>query len=213
LAQRDEVELVRRIQAGEKELFYELLRPCERSVYLTAYSILQNQADAEEVAQEAVLKSFRYINNFRGESKFSTWLTRIAIHEARMRIRKDRKQLFDSIEARVNENAEESSGDYTPLLLADWREVPSEILERKEIREEIAKALAQLPESYREVLILRDIEHMSIAATADALGIKPALVKIRLFRARLRMRDLLAPQLADQLSNRKRFKKGPKPWS
>ena len=202
--------MLRRILAGEKELFYQLVRPHERAVYLTAYSILQNVADAEEVAQEAILKSFRALASFRGEARFSTWLMRITIHEARMRFRRDRKRLFEPLEGHANDTTEDS--DYTPLHMADWREVPSEALERKEIREEIARALALLPENYREVLVLRDVEQLNILETAEALGVNPGVVKIRLFRARMRMRDLLAPSLAEQWRDRKTFFKGKKPW-
>src|SRR6476620_6563760 len=89
-------ELIRRIQAGEKELFYELVQPYERSVYLAALGILGNEADAEESAQEGVLKALSHLSQFRAEAKFSTWLIQIAINEARMRRRRDRKPLYDS---------------------------------------------------------------------------------------------------------------------
>src|SRR5499427_9429943 len=93
-----EVELMERVLAGETDLFCELIRPYERAVFLAAISILGNEADGEEVAQEAILKAFKYLGRFRRESKFSTWLIQIAINEAKMKLRKDRRHLYESIE-------------------------------------------------------------------------------------------------------------------
>src|SRR5438094_9422758 len=130
---QNEGALIERIRNGERELFYELIRPYERRVYAAAFAILRNEADAEDAAQEAVLKAFRNIKQFRSEAKFSTWLIQIAINEARMRRRKKRTDLMEPIE---QEQREESS--YAPREFADWREIPSEALERKEVRERLA---------------------------------------------------------------------------
>jgi RNA polymerase sigma-70 factor (ECF subfamily) len=186
---RNEAELIRRICSGEKELFYELVRPYERAVFAAAMSILGNQADAEEASQEAVLKALSHLSSFRSEARFSTWLTTIAINEARLKLRKDRRHLFESVDE-PNSNEE---GDYFPKDFADWREIPSESLRRKELRDALKRAMAALPEKYREVLVLRDIQQMSIEETAQSLGISTANVKTRLLRARLQMRDALAP--------------------
>src|SRR5690349_19425946 len=184
-----ERQLMDRVLNGETDLFYELIRPYERAVFFAATSILGNEADAEEVAQEAVLKAFKNLARFRREAKFSTWLIQITINEAKMKLRKDRRHLYESIEnGQRNED-----GDYIPTDFADWREIPSEALEQAELREALQKALMSLPEKYRTVLILRDIQHMSIAETAQALGITEENVKTRTSRARLQMRDLLAP--------------------
>ena len=185
----NEAELIRRVSSGEKEAFYQLVKPYERAVYMAAMSVLNNQADAEEVAQEAVLKAFSNLARFRGESKFSTWLVRITINEARLKLRKDRRHLYASLD----EPQSDEEGDYAPKDYADWREVPSEALERKELRDALKRAVAALPEKYREVLVLRDIQHLSIEETAQALGISTGNVKTRLLRARLQMRDALAP--------------------
>jgi len=184
-----EMDLIRRVQAGELDAFYELARPYERAVFLSSLAILKNEADAEEVAQEAILKAFKYLPRFRQEAKFSTWLIQIAINEAKMKLRKDRRHLYDSIEA----GQLSDDGDYIPKDFADWREIPSEALERKELREALTKALNSLPEKYRMVLMLRDVQHLSVAETAQVLGISDANVKTRLLRARLQMRDALAP--------------------
>jgi RNA polymerase sigma-70 factor, ECF subfamily len=184
-----ERELIERVLAGEKDLFYELIRPYERGVFLAAASILGNDADAEDAAQEAFLKAYRNLARFRQESKFSTWLIQIAINEARMKLRKDRRHLYQSIDA----GQETSEGDYIPIEFADWREIPSEALEQSELRETLRKALNSLPEKYRIVLVLRDVQQMSIAETAKALGLSKENVKTRTSRARLQMRDRLAP--------------------
>jgi len=163
---------------------------------------------AQDVAQEAILKAFANLRQFRGESKFSTWLIQITVNEARMRQRKQHAQLFEPL---VESNDEEE-GTYTPRDFADWREIPSEALERSEIRTLLAKALASLAQKYREVFILRDVEQMSIEEAAEVLNISIASVKTRLLRARLMLRDILAPDLANGWFSRAPFGKGSKPW-
>ncbi len=105
-----EAELIRRVKDGDKEAYYQLVQPYERAVFTSAMSILNNQADAEEAAQEAVLKAFSNLARFRGESKFSTWLIQITINEARLKLRKDRRHLYES----VDERRSEAPGDSLP---------------------------------------------------------------------------------------------------
>ena len=182
-----ERELMERVIQGESELFYELVQPYERMVFRSALAILGNDADAEEVAQEATLKALTHLPGFRRESKFSTWLIQITINEAKAKLRKDRHHLYDSIDAgKPSEN-----GDYIPVELADWRQIPSEALEQKQLREALKSALQSLPEKYRTVLMLRDVQQISIAETAQILGLTEENVKTRTSRARLQMRDLL----------------------
>ena len=188
--------LIERIHKGETELFYDLIRPYQRSVFLAGISILGNEADAEEIAQEALLKAFRSLSTFRHESKFSTWLIQIAINEAKMKLRKDHRHLYSSIEKGV----QTEDGDYIPIDLADWREIPSDELERGELREALKHALQSLEGKYRTVFVLRDVEQLSIAETAKVLGISQQNVKTRLLRARLQLRDLLAPLLRAEQS-------------
>ena len=183
-----ERQLMQRVLNGEPNLFYELIKPYERAVFIASVSIVGNDADAEEVAQEAVLKGFKYLSQFRQEAKFSTWLIQITINEARMKLRKDRRHLYESLDS-TRENDE---GEYIPTDFADWREIPSEALERRELRDVLQKALSMLPEKYRTVLVLRDVQQRSIAETAAILGIREENVKTRTSRARLQMRDLLA---------------------
>ncbi len=184
-------DLIARILAGERELFHELVRPYEKSVYFAAFSVLQNQDDAEDAAQETVLKALKNLHTFRAEAKFSTWLVSIALNEARGRLRHARLIEFDSIDAEPNEEL----GDFTPAVISDWREVPLEALERKELRELLRNALQGLPEMYREVLVLRDVQEFSIAEAAATLGVNEGVVKTRLLRARLMMQKQLAPKL------------------
>jgi RNA polymerase sigma-70 factor (ECF subfamily) len=199
--------LIQRIRNGEHELFYELIRPYEKRVYSAAFAILRNAADAEDVAQEAMLKAFKHIRQFRAEARFSTWLTQITINEARMWRRKEHANIMEPIVDRQDEE-----GNYTPRDFADWREIPSEILERKEVRDKLAEALSSLAEKYREIFVLRDVQHLSIEETAKALGISTASVKTRLLRARLMLRDLLAPGFGGNWSAKLSFIKGTKPW-
>ena len=184
-----EREIIERICAGERELFYDLVKPYERSVFVAARSVLQNDHDAEEAAQDAVLKAFTHLDSFRGDAKFSTWLIQIVINEARMKKRKDRKHLYDSLD----EVPTDDEQDYRPVDFADWREIPSEALQRKELRQALKNAISALSPIYREVFMLRDVQQLSITETATALGITEASVKTRLLRARLQVRDALAP--------------------
>lgn len=202
-----EAELIGRVRDGEHDLFYELIHPYEGRVYSAALAILRNPEDAEDVAQEAVLKAFKNIRQFRGEARFSTWLIQITINEARMRRRRQQASLMEPIG-----DLQDEEGNYTPRDFADWREIPSETLERSEVRQKLGEALASLGEKYREVFILRDMQHLSIEETAKALGISTASVKTRLLRARLMLRDLLAPGLGGNWSSRLSFAKGTKPW-
>ncbi len=203
-----EAALIGRIQRGERELFYELIRPYEKRVFVIAFTILRNEADAEDAAQDAFLKAFKYLAQFRSESRFSTWLIQVAINESRLRQRRSHLEIMRPMEDQENED-----GTYTPRDFADWREIPSEALERKEIREKLVAALGSLAQKYREVFVLRDVEHMSIEDTAQALGISAGAVKTRLLRARLMLRDLLSPGLAGVWAGHSQIPKGTKPWS
>ena len=193
--------LIARILAGEKELFHELIRPYERMVYLTLFSIIKNETEAEDGAQEAIINAYRHLTSFRGDAKFSTWLTTIAINEGRKRLRKSKGAAEQSIE----EQEEGHEGDYTPAPLTDWREIPLAALERKELREALRIAVAELPDIYRQVFTLRDLEELNIEETAQALGINPGAVKVRLHRARIMLQKRLVAFLKTTAPARKRF--------
>jgi RNA polymerase sigma-70 factor, ECF subfamily len=208
LKEPGEDNLIRQICGGQKELFCTLIAPYQRTVYSVAYSVLNNAADAEEVAQEAFLKALKNLTNFRAESKFSTWLIQITLNEARGRLRGNRAHLHYSL----NGTSKHEDGDFVPRDLADWREIPSEALARKELRENIEQALRTLRPIYREVLVLRDVEHFSVTETAEALGISKDLVKTRLLRARLKMREALAPGYDGSWTSAAKMFKRVRPW-
>jgi RNA polymerase sigma-70 factor (ECF subfamily) len=186
-----EADCIRRILAGEKHLFHDLIRPCERSIYFLLYSLLRNEAEAEDVAQETVIKVFQNLEKFRGDSQFRTWVLSIARNEGLGRLRKISIRREDSLDAETDEK----TGDYTPAILTSWREIPVEALEQKELGDLLRKAIEGLPEIYRNVVLLRDIEEMDIRETAAAMGISEASVKVRLHRARALLQRDLAPQL------------------
>jgi RNA polymerase sigma-70 factor (ECF subfamily) len=201
MTETNEAGLITLILGGEKELFHDLIRPYERMVYLTVFSILKNEADAEDGAQEAVISAYRHLKSFRGDAKFSTWLTTIAINESRKRLRKAKTAAEESIE----EEAEGHEGDYTPAPLTDWREIPLEVLEQKEIREALRGAVAELPDIYRQVFTLRDLEELNVEETAQALGINANVVKVRLHRARILLQKQLVPFLRTTAPSRRWF--------
>jgi RNA polymerase sigma-70 factor (ECF subfamily) len=204
-----EHDLILSVQRGQHELFYELVRPYERRVYAAALAILRNEHDAEDAAQEAMLKAFANIRQFRAEARFSTWLIQITVNEALMRRRRERTVVMEGIDGYRSGNEE---SEYAPRDFADWREIPSEALERKEVRQRLTEALGTLDRKYREVFVLRDMEHLNIQETAEALGITVASVKTRLLRARLMLRDLLVAGWEQGWFSRLPFEKGNKPW-
>jgi RNA polymerase sigma-70 factor (ECF subfamily) len=185
----NEAELIQSVCGGAREAFYELIRPYERMIYATAMSVVKNSADAEEVAQEAVLKALSNLAGFRAESKFSTWLIQITYNEAKMKLRKAHAHLYESID----DQQRSEEGDFWPRDFADWQPIPSELLEQNEIRQALQDAINSLGRIYREVLVLRDVEQLSIKETTIILGVSEATVKTRLHRARLLLRDSLAP--------------------
>jgi RNA polymerase sigma-70 factor (ECF subfamily) len=197
---RDEAQMIAKILGGDSQLFHELIRPYERRVYIMALSFLRNEADAEDAAQEAFLKAFRNLASFRGEAKFGTWLISITLNEARSRIRHR-----DTIKMESLDEPPDDQGHTLPALLRDWKEIPSEALERKEIRLLLQKAITALPLIYREVFQLRDIEQLSVNEAAAALGISIAAVKVRLHRARMMLQKKLAPELKQVAPKRRWF--------
>jgi RNA polymerase sigma-70 factor (ECF subfamily) len=197
----DERQLIARILSGEKDLFHDLIRPCERMVYLTVLGMMKDEAEAEDVTQEAMLKAYRALASFHAESKFSTWLVAIALNEGRRRLRIAGRAPVESL----GEQGTEPEGDFTPALLTDWREIPLEALERKEVREALVAAVGQLPAIYRQVFTLRDIEELDVRETAEVLEISANVVKVRLHRARMLLQKRLAPLLKTAQPNRRRF--------
>ena len=194
--------MIASILAGNSQAFHELIRPYERSVFVMALSLLKNEADAEDAAQEAFLKAYRNLKGFRAEAKFSTWLISIVLNEARSRLRRKSAVKMESLD-----EPQDEQGHVSPALLRDWREIPSEAVERQEIRGMLQEAIRDLPPIYREIFLLRDVEELSIDESATALGISISAVKVRLHRARIMLQKKLAPQLKQVNPKRRWF-----PW-
>jgi len=186
--ENNEMALVHLVCRGDREAYWRLVQPHLRAVHSVARAILMNLAEAEEVAQEAILKALSNIQEFRGQEKFSTWLIQITVNEARNRLRQDRRYLSQSLDRRQTDDADE----YVPKDFTDWRAIPSAVLERDGVRDALQQALASLPQDRREVFTLRDIAHLGIDEIAQVLGLTVRSVKSRLQAARLQMRDAVA---------------------
>jgi RNA polymerase sigma-70 factor (ECF subfamily) len=194
-----EAACIRRILAGERHLFHDLIRPCERPIYFLLLSLLRNEAEAEDAAQETAIKVYLNLKNFRGDAQFRTWVLSIARNEGLGRLRKAGTRREDSLDAETDEQ----TGDYAPAVLTSWREIPSEALQRQELGAILRKAIEGLPEIYRNVVLLRDIEEMDVRETAVALGITDGAVKVRLHRARALLQRELVPRLEGFAPQRK----------
>jgi RNA polymerase sigma-70 factor (ECF subfamily) len=203
-----EEEIIARICSGERSLFHDLIRPYTRIMFGCADAILRNPADSEEAVQEAALKVYLNLSKLEDRSRFRAWLLQIVVNEARMYRRRLRRQLYDSIEAADSEN----ESDSVPRQFADWHELPDEALDGVELRLAVRKAVAKLPEIYREVLVLVDNQHLNYAGVADVLGVSVGVVKTRVHRARMRLQEQLGPVFQPRLSDRLRLMKGMNPW-
>lgn len=182
-----ERQLINDCKAGKREQFQLLISPYLHSIKLISYSILKNTSDMEEVTQESILKALTHINQLREGESFKAWVLQIAGNEARMRLRKDRKHLYSSVEEEISEKP------FQPRQFVNWRAIPSEELERKELRQVLTAALECLEDGYREVFVLRDVQRLSAAETGKILGISEGAVNTRLHRARLQMREYVTP--------------------
>jgi RNA polymerase sigma-70 factor, ECF subfamily len=193
---------IRLILDGNVDAFSDLVKPHRRGLYLKALSIVRSEADAEEVAQNAILKAFNKLSQFRHDSQFRTWLISITINEARMWLRANRKFKHESLDH------EDGEGRQIGTEIVDPRDNPFQALERKQVRTAVAKALALLPSRDSEVFILRDVQLLSIAETASTLGISETNVKSRLRRGRLRLRQRLVHVKTNGTSERDNASKG-----
>jgi len=177
---------IRLVRGGDAGAFCDLILPYRRRLYLKTLSIVGNDADAEEVIQNAFLKAFNKIVQFRQESSFCTWLFSITLNEARMWLRSNRRHVHESLD-NISEDAE---GQFVREI-ADSREGPFEVLERKQVRLAILKALRLLSASHREVIVLRDLQLCSISETARILAISEINVRSRHRRGRAQLRRAL----------------------
>ena len=199
--------LINRILCGESGLFHDLVRPYERGLYLTANALLRNHADSEDAVQEAMLKAFTHLRQLSSPEKFKSWLFRIVVNEARLKRRNSHSHLFESLEGESQPERE-----FMPRDFADWREDPMESMERAEIRRAVGKTLESLPEIYSEIFVLRDVRELPVSECAEILGVSAETVKTRLHRARLMIREKLAPTFKLRWYERVLPGKGRKPW-
>ena len=179
-----DVLLVNRARGGDVKAFEQLVNQYDRQVFRIAQHITQNREDAEDVVQDAFLKAYQKLHQFEGNSKFYTWLVRIAVNESLMRLRKRRTGRMVSID----EDVETDEGSM-PRDLAEWRPDPEVEYEQTELAEILRKTIQGLPPGFRVVFVLRDVEGLSTEETAETLGLSVPAVKSRLLRARRELRS------------------------
>ena len=178
--------LVEAARAGDIAAFESLVRRYDRNVFRIAQHITQNREDAEDVVQDAFLKAYQNLGQFQGQSKFYTWLVRIAVNEALMRLRRRRPERIVSIDEDVK-----TEEDSMPREIADWSPNPEQLYTQSELKEILGKTIQGLPPGFRTVFVLRDVEGLSTEETAAALDLSVPAVKSRLLRARLQLRERL----------------------
>ncbi|HVZ61935.1 MAG TPA: sigma-70 family RNA polymerase sigma factor [Terriglobales bacterium] len=182
----DELSLVRAAKAGDVSAYEQLVRRYDRNVFRIAQHITHNREDAEDVVQDAFLKAYENLAKFQEQSKFYTWLVRIAVNEALMRLRKRRPERTVSLDEDVR-----TEDDSIPREIADWSPNPEQLYTQAELRDLLQKTIQGLPPGFRTVFVLRDVEGLSTEETAEALNLSIPAVKSRLLRARLQLRDRL----------------------
>jgi RNA polymerase sigma-70 factor (ECF subfamily) len=182
----DELALVRAAKGGDMGAFEQLVKRYDRNIFRIAQHITQNREDAEDVVQDAFLKSFQNLEQFQEQSKFYTWLVRIAVNESLMKLRKRRTAKTVSLDEDV-----QTEDDAVPREVADWAPNPEQLYKQEELREILSKTIQGLPSGFRTVFVLRDVEGLSTEETAEALDLSVPAVKSRLLRARLQLRDRL----------------------
>jgi RNA polymerase sigma-70 factor (ECF subfamily) len=185
IAREDEHMLVAAAKKGDAAAFEELVSRYERKIFRLTMNITRNREDAEDAMQDAFLKSYSHLKNFQGDSRFYTWLVRIAANEALMRLRKRRPNQF-SLDEPV-----EGDEDLMPRELRDWGPSPEQRFAQTEMHQILSGVIDELEPDYRTVFVLRDIEELSTEDTATTLGISVPAVKSRLLRARLKLREKL----------------------
>ena len=185
--QHPDMALVARSKAGDSAAFEQLVRQYDRQIFRTALHITQNREDAEDITQDVFFKAFQKLEQFQGNSKFSTWLVRIAVNESLMRLRRRKTSKTVSMDQDV-----ETEEGAIPRDFAEWRPNPEQIFSQSELGDILRKTIAGLPPGFRTVFTLRDIENLSTEETAEALGLSVPAVKSRLLRARLQLRERLS---------------------
>ena len=182
----DESGLVAKAREGDGAAFNELVGRYSRKIYRLAKHITQNDEDAEDVLQETFLKAYEHLGDFQGQSKFYTWIVRIAVNESLMKLRKRKSDRTVPLDEPVD-----TGEDTVVREIAVWEENPEQRFSREELGQILDEAVESLRPTFRTVFVLRDIEELSTEETAEALGISVPAVKSRLLRARLQLREKL----------------------
>jgi len=182
----DEPALVAAAKGGEVSAFEELVTRYERKIFRLTRNITGNMQDAEDAMQEAFLKSYEHLANFKGDSRFYTWLVRIAVNEALMKLRRHHPGEFS-----IDEEVGAAGDELMPRELDDWGPTPEERYQQVEMQEILSEAIDKLEPDFRIVFILRDVEELSTEETAKLLGLSITATKSRLLRARLKLRQRL----------------------
>jgi RNA polymerase sigma-70 factor (ECF subfamily) len=183
----EELQLVQAAKGGDVSAFEDLVKRYDRNVFRIAQHITQNREDAEDVVQDAFLKPYQNLGQFQGQSKFYTWLVRIAVNEALMRLRRRRPERMVSLDEDVK-----TEDDSVPREVADWSPNPEQQYSQAELKDILTRTIQGLPPSFRTVFVLRDVEGLSTEEAAEALDLSIPAVKSRLLRARLQLRERLS---------------------
>lgn len=191
-----ELALVQAAQKGDVGAFEQLIKKYDRNVFRIAQHITQNREDAEDVVQDAFLKAYQKLDQFQGNSKFYTWIVRIAVNEALMKLRKRKSDKLVS----MDEDVETDEGTITREF-ADWSPNPEQQYNQAELNDILSRTIQGLPASFRTVFVLRDVEGLSTEETAEMLGLSVPAVKSRLLRARLQLRERLSRHFKTKKGN------------
>jgi RNA polymerase sigma-70 factor, ECF subfamily len=196
----EERQLVRSAVAGDYAAFEALVSRHERRLYALAWHLTHDHHDAQDVVQSSLLSAVEHLADFKGDSSFGTWITRIAVNNALKVLRGRRQHPIRPLEA------DDGDGEAFPVpeYIADWRDNPLQNLDRQELREILDDGIALLPEGQRLVFVLRDVQGMSVRETAEMLGISEGNVKVRLLRARLVLREFMTRRFGDEATRQER---------
>jgi RNA polymerase sigma-70 factor (ECF subfamily) len=185
------------LRSGDRSALAQLVEAFSGQIYQLALKMMNNPQDAEDVLQNTFIKAFQHVAEFEGRSKLSTWLYRIATNEALMMIRKRRPEINEA----DSQAMDSEDADITPTEFVDWGMLPENELLSSESKKQLDQAIQNLPEKLRIVFLLRDIEGLSIQETAQSLDLNEAVIKTRLLRARLRLREALAAYYSERLGS------------
>jgi len=182
----DDLDLVQASKNGDVAAFEQLVKRYDRKLFRIAQSVTHNREDSQDAVQEAFLKAYQHLGDFRGDSKFSTWLIRITVNQSLMKLRKQRAIREESLDEDF-----QADGDKLPMEVIDWAPNPEQRYRTSELREILIKTIDELQPILRTVFVLQDLEGLSTDQTAEALNLSQSAVKSRLWRARLELRERL----------------------